>query len=342
MSWSSNEVHLASRPTGYPDAGTWSAVTVEVPEPGEGQFVVKVDHISLDPAMRGWLNDVRSYIPPVQIGEAMRAMCTGSVVASRHPDFAVGDAVAGTFGVVEYALSDGTGVTTIDLGVAAAPTWLGALGMTGMTAYFGLHDVGRIKAGETVLVSAAAGAVGSVVAQLAKAEGCRVIGIAGGPDKVAWLKEIGLDEAIDYKSENVLRRLREIAPKGIDVYFDNVGGAILEACISRMKPHGVIACCGMIATYNDATPTPGPSNLFELISRRIRMEGFLVMDFGSEFATARAALEGWMNEGKLKAFTDVQEGFENIPKTFLRIFSGANIGKQTLKVADPPLAVVGA
>lgn len=333
MSWSSNEIHLANRPTGYPDDDTWSSATVEVPEPGEGELVVKVDYISLDPAMRGWLNDVRSYIPPVQIGEAMRAICTGSVVASRHPGFAVGDTVAGTFGVVEYALSNGTGVYKIDLGVAGAPTWLGALGMTGMTAYFGLHDVGRIKAGETVLVSAAAGAVGSVVAQLAKAEGCRVIGIAGGPGKVAWLKEIGLDDAIDYKNENVLKRLREVAPKGIDVYFDNVGGDILDAALANLRRGARVVICGAVAGYNDEALPPGPKRYMSLLVFRATMTGFVVFDYEDRYPEAVAAISAMIADGRLVAReTTLDGGVQAFPEALLGLYAGVNTGKLVLKV----------
>ncbi len=232
----SRQVRLRERPVGYPGPETWDVGTVEVPAPGPGELLVAVSHLSLDPAMRGWLNDVRSYVPPVGIGEVMRAGAVGTVVASRHPDFAVGDTVTGTFGVTEYALTDGEGVVRVDLGLAPAPTWLGALGMPGMTAYFGLLDVGRVRSGDTVLVSGAAGAVGSVAGQIAKALGCTVVGIAGGPEKCAWLTSIGFDAAIDYKSDNVLRRLREVAPDGVDVFFDNVGGDTLDAGLANLQP----------------------------------------------------------------------------------------------------------
>jgi NADPH-dependent curcumin reductase CurA len=221
-----------------------------------------------------------------------------------------------------------------------ATDYMSVLGGTGLTAYFGLLDVGRPKTGETVVISGAAGATGSTAVQISRLIGCRTIAIAGGAEKCRWVVEtLGADAAIDYKTDNLSARLHELCPDGIDVYFDNVGGSTLEACIGRMKLHGRIACCGMISTYNDATPTPGPSNLFELITRRIRMEGFLASDFASRFGEGRRALEGWLDAGTLKAFVDVQAGFENIPTTFMRIFSGANIGKQTLKIADPPLPV---
>lgn len=332
MAWTSREIHLANRPTGYPDDNTWAVVTTEVPDPAEGQLVVKVDHISLDPAMRGWLNDVRSYVPPVQIGEAMRALATGTVVASAHPDFAVGDAVLGIFGVVEFAVSDGRGVTKLDLDVASAPTWLGALGMPGMTAYFGLNDVGQLKAGETVVVSAAAGAVGSVVAQLAKAMGCHVIGIAGGPDKVAWLKEIGVDEAIDYKAESVHKRLRAVAPDGIDVYFDNVGGEILDAALANLRRGARIVLCGAISAYNDPTLAEGPKRYMSLLVFRASMTGFVVFDYEDRFPEAIAAISTMIADGTLVARETVLEGgVEGFPQALLGLYDGVNTGKLVLK-----------
>jgi NADPH-dependent curcumin reductase CurA len=332
MTWSSKEIHLAKRPTGFPGDETWSVVTTDLPDPTDGEFVVQVDHISLDPAMRGWLNDVRSYVPPVGIGEPMRALCTATVVSSRHPDFKVGDAVSGIFGVVEYSVSDGAGVTRLDLGVASAPTWLGALGMPGMTAYFGLNDVGRIKEGETVVVSAAAGAVGSVVCQLAVAKGCRVIGIAGGEDKVAWLREIGVDEAIDYKSENVLRRLREVAPNGIDVYFDNVGGEILDAALANLRRGARIVLCGAIASYNDASLAQGPRRYMSLLVFRASMTGFVVFDYEDRYPEAVSAISDLIADGRLVAReTLIEGGVEAFPQALLGLYDGVNTGKLVLK-----------
>ncbi|MDN5895529.1 MAG: NADP-dependent oxidoreductase [Nocardioides sp.] len=333
MTWTSKEIHLATRPTGYPDGDTWSLVSAEVQDPAEGEFVVEVDHISLDPAMRGWLNDVRSYVPPVKVGEAMRALATGTVVASAHAGFVVGDAVVGTFGVVEYAKSNGRGVTRLDLDVAGAPTWLGALGMPGMTAYFGLNDIGRLQPGETIVVSAAAGAVGSVVAQLAKAMGCRVIGIAGGPDKVAWLKEIGLDEAIDYKSESVHKRLRALAPDGIDVYFDNVGGEILDAALANLRRGARIVLCGAISSYNDETLAEGPRRYMSLLVFRATMAGFVVFDYEDRYPEAVAALSKMVADGSLVARETVLDGgVEGFPEALLGLYDGVNTGKLVLKV----------
>ena len=214
------------------------------------------------------------------------------------------------------------------------------LGTTGLTAYFGLLDVGRAKAGETVVISGAAGATGSTAVQLSRIAGCRTIAIAGGAEKCRWTCDaLGADAAIDYKRESVADRLADLCPDGIDVYFDNVGGATLQAAVGRMRLHGRIPLCGMISTYNDAEPTPGPSNLLELVMRRVRMEGFLVGDYAQRFSEGRRALESWLDAGQLKAYVDVQEGFENIPTTFFRLFTGATVGKQTLKIADPPLPI---
>ncbi|WP_208322939.1 NADP-dependent oxidoreductase [Mumia sp. ZJ1417] len=251
--YASRQVRLRERPVGYPGPQTWDLTTTDLPEPGPGELVVAVSHVSLDPAMRGWLNDVRSYVPPVGIGEVMRAGAAGTVVASQHPSYAVGDTVTGSFGVTEYALSDGEGLVLVDPAVAGTPTWLGALGMPGMTAYFGLLDVGRASAGDTVLVSGAAGAVGSIVGQIAKALGCTVIGIAGGADKCDWLTSIGFDAVIDYKAVhdskpvNVLKRLRDVAPDGIDVFFDNVGGDTLDAGLANLRRGARVVICGAIS-----------------------------------------------------------------------------------------------
>ena len=327
-------ITLAQRPTGLPTDDTWALEEVEVPAPGDGELVVKVDHISLDPAMRGWLNDVRSYVPPVQIGEVMRAAVTGTVVESRHPDFAVGDAVTGTLGVTEYAVTDGTGVRRIDTSVAGPATWLGALGMPGLTAYHGLYEVGEMKPGETVLISAAAGAVGSVAGQLAKAKGCTVIGIAGGPDKCAWLEELGFDAAIDYKNDNVLKRLREVAPKGIDVYFDNVGGEILDAALANLRRGARIVICGAIASYNDEELPPGPSRYMSLLVFRARMQGFLVFDYPDKDEAALTDLAGLITSGQLVAReTVVEGGVEDFGDTLLGLFEGRNTGKLVLKIA---------
>lgn len=329
----SRQVRLAQRPTGPIDEHTFELVEAEVPALEDGQFLVQVDHLSLDPAMRGWLNDVRSYVPPVGIGEVMRAGATGTVTESRHPDFAEGEAVTGMFGVTEYAVSDGRGVTRIDTDVASAPTWLGALGMPGMTAWFGLLDVGRLQEGDTVVVSGAAGAVGSVVGQVAKARGCRVIGIAGGPDKCAWLEEIGFDAAIDYKSEHVLKRLREVAPDGIDVFFDNVGGDILDAGLANLRRGARVVICGAISGYNADELPDGPRRYMSLLVFRASMTGFVVFDYANRYPEAVEGISEMIGSNRLVARETVLEGgVDGFPEALKGLFQGINTGKLVLKI----------
>lgn len=326
------QVRLARRPSGLPDADTWNVTTEELPALSAGQILVKVDFISLDPAMRGWLNDVRSYVPPVGLGEVMRSLDIATVVESQHPDFAVGDTVSGAFGVTEYAISDGKGVQKVDLSVAPGPTWLSALGMPGMTAYFGLLEVGKLREGETVVVSAAAGAVGSVVGQIAKAKGANVIGIAGGPEKCRLLtEELGFDAAIDYRSEDVLQRLRALAPKGIDVYFDNVGGEILDAALANLRRGARVVLCGAISAYNDETLQPGPSRYMSLLVFRASMTGFVVFDYADRYGEAVAQIGQWVAEGKLTSREHVVEGgVTRFGETLNMLFSGGNTGKLVL------------
>lgn len=332
---------LVERPTGMVGTRHFGYREEPAPVPAAGQVLVRTLYVSFDPAMRAFLNDRPSYVPPQAVGDVMRAGAVGQVVESRSDACVPGQLVMGAFGWQDYAVADAGSLLALSPG--RQPTdYLSVLGGTGLTAYFGLIDVAGAKAGDTVVVSGAAGATGSTAVQIARVLGCRTVAIAGGAAKCRWTTEtLGADAAIDYKSDDVPARLSALCPEGIDVYFDNVGGRILQACIGAMKIRGRIALCGMISTYNDATPGPGPSNLFELITRRVRMEGFLAGDYLARFAEARQTLERWMDEGRLEAYVDVQEGFERIPSTFLRIFTGANIGKQTLKIADPPLPVPG-
>jgi hypothetical protein len=330
---------LARRPTGMVGEGDFSYAEMEVPRPAAGEILVRTLYVSFDPAMRAFLHDRPSYIPPQPVGEVMRAGAVGQVVESRLGGFVPGDFVLGAFGWQDYATVAGpqAGVVKVD---ARQPLThhLSVLGGTGLTAYFGLLEVGKLRDGETVVVSGAAGATGSTAAQIARLKGCRTIGIAGGAAKCRWLlEELGLEGAIDYRTDKVGDRFRELCPNGIDLYFDNVGGPLLETAIAHMALRGRIVLCGMIAIYNDETPPPGPRNLFDLVTKRLRMEGFLVGDYVSRFGEARRDLEAWLASGALKAYVDVQEGFENIPKTFLRLFTGRNLGKQVLKIADPPL-----
>jgi hypothetical protein len=304
-----------------------------VPEPGEGEFLLKVRMISIDPAMRGWVNEGRSYVPPVGIGDVMRALAGGEVLKSNHPDFSVGDAVTGLFGVQEYAVSDGMGVTRVDTSKASLADWLGGLGMPGITAYFGLTEVGRPKVGETVLVSAASGAVGSVVGQIARLKGCRVVGIAGGPAKCRYVvDELGFDGCIDYKNEELSDALKLQCPDGIDVYFENVGGEIFDTVLTRMNTFGRIAVCGMISSYNATEAPPGPKNLRSILVNRLTMRGFIVFDFLDRYPEAIRALGEWHAKGQIKFRQDVREGGVGVyPDVLNLLFSGANSGKLVLK-----------
>ncbi len=326
---------LVRRPVGMVTPADFEYAEGTAAVPRENECLVRTLYVSFDPAMRAFLHDRPSYVPPQPIGEVMRAGAVGQVVESRSPQLRAGDLVVGGLGWQEYAAVPAPSAMKIR-GDFPLPDYLGVLGGIGLTAYFGLFQVAKMAANETVLVSGAAGATGSTAAQIARLKGCRTIGIAGGPAKCRWLlDELHLDAAIDYKHEDVSARIGELCPNGVDVYFDNVGGRILEAAIGRMAVRGRIALCGMISGYNDVHPAPGPSNLFEMVTRRIRMEGFLTFDFASQFDEGRRDLESWLAAGQLKSYVDVQEGFENIPKTFMRIFTGENIGKQVLKIADP-------
>lgn len=329
---------LRKRPAGMVKESDFELRESAAPTPADGEALVRVLYISFDPAMRGWMEDRPSYIPPVGLGEVMRAGAVGQVVESKSPDFAVGDVVQGMFGWQEYGLAGRRGLmsaTVVPKGMP--PTWpLGVCGITGLTAYFGLLDLGKPKPGETVVVSGAAGATGSVAGQIATLQGCRAIGIAGGTEKCRWLTEKAhFDAAIDYKREDVAARLRALCPKGIDVYFDNVGGEILDAALANLAQRARIVQCGGISSYNETTPPPGPRNLMNLVVTRSRMEGFIVIDYAARFGEAAAQLAKWVAEGKLAHAEDVQRGIENAPKTFLRLFEGKNLGKQLLQVAEP-------
>jgi NADPH-dependent curcumin reductase CurA len=336
MTSENRQVRLAQRPVGRPDDSTWEVTSEPIPEPADGQFTVRVDYVSLDPAMRGWLNDIRSYVPPVGIGEVMRAHAVGRVSASKNAKYPVGQMVSGNFGVCEYALSDGAGVLAVDEALAPGPTWLGALGFPGMTAYFGLMDVGRLKEGDTVVISGAAGAVGSIAGQIAKLKGCKVIGIAGGPEKCSWLtEELGFDAAIDYKSGSVGRALRTAAPEGIDIYFDNVGGEILDAALTRLRKNARVVLCGAISGYNATDPQPGPAHYLSLLVNRASMTGFIIFDYLDRFPEGMAAVSEWIRRGELVVREQVETGgVEAFGRTLNLLFDGANTGKLVLKVSS--------
>ncbi len=338
-----HQVRLAKRPEGAATRDNWSFTAEPVPEPAEGGVLVQTLMLSLDPAMRGWMNEGKSYIAPVGIGEVMRAGGVGRVVASRNADFAVGDHVYGTLGVQEYALVPQeeirrSGLTKIDLRVGSATQWLNVLGMPGMTGYFGLMDVGQPKAGETVVISGAAGAVGQTVGQLAKIKGCRVVGIAGGAAKCEWVvKELGFDACIDYKAgpSAVRDGLKEHCPKGVDIYFDNVGGDILDAVLARLARKARIIICGAISQYNNdsSKPMAGPKNYLSLLVNRARMEGIVVFDYADRYPIAIKEMAGYLKDGRMKSKEDVVQGLDTFPEALNRLFSGANFGKLVLQVA---------
>lgn len=333
---------LARRPEGMVGAHDFEFRESPIPATGDGEYLVRNLYISFDPAMRGWMEDRASYMPPIAIGDPMRAGCVGQVIESKNPAYQKGEIVQGLFGWQEYAVA-GSGLSAGQKVPKGTPlTWpLGVVGITGLTAYFGLLDLGKPVAGETVVVSGAAGATGSVAGQIAKLKGCRVVGIAGGPEKCGWLtREAHFDAAIDYKSEDVAARLRELCPGGIDVYFDNVGGEILDAALGNLAQNARVVMCGGISGYNEKEPPPGPRNLMNVVIQRARMEGFIVIDYAARFPEGAADLAKWVSEGKINHREDVQEGIENAPDTLLRLFKGLNTGKQLLKVGDPPLPIV--
>jgi NADPH-dependent curcumin reductase CurA len=323
------------RPLGEADESTWSLETNPIPEIDEGQILIKQHYISLDPAMRGWMNEGKSYIEPMEIGSVMRAGSVGEIVASKNSKFKVGEFVAGTGGVQQYTATNGKGYYQVDPKLAPLPMYIGTLGMPGMTAYFGITEVGKVKEGETVLVSGAAGAVGSIVGQVAKIKGCKVVGIAGGPDKCKHVvEELGFDACIDYKNENVASRFKEECPKGIDIYFDNVGGEILDIALTRLRMHARIVICGAISQYNNKTRIKGPSNYLSLLVNRASMTGMVVFDYADRYKEGAQILGGWLAQGKLKSREDIYEGIENFPETFRRLFSGDKMGKLVLKVIE--------
>lgn len=325
-------VRLGKRPSGLPETTTWIVETVEADRPGDGEFLAEVRYISLDPAMRGWIKEGKSYIEPVEVGAVMRAGGVGAVVESRHPDFAVGDHVVGISGVQSHWVSNGKGVHKVDPERAPLPKYLGVLGMPGMTAYFGILEVGAIKEGETVLVSGAAGAVGSLVGQIAKIKGCRTVGIAGGPEKCALLTdEYGYDAAIDYKSEPLYPALKKACPDGIDVYFDNVGGPTLDAALAFLRFRGRVVICGAISQYNEAK-VKGPENYLSLLVNRARMEGFIVFDFAKEYPRGMRDMGRWLQEGRIVSHEHVVKGIETFPETLLMLFDGRNQGKLVIEV----------
>ena len=323
---------LAKRPVGAATRDTFTFQQVPVVQPKDGQILVKNEYLSLDPAKRGWMNEGKSYIPPVALGDVMRALGVGKVIASAHPGFAVGDYVNGALGMQDYFTGEPRGFYKVDPKLVPLPVYLSALGMTGMTAYFALLDVGAPKTGDTVVISGAAGAVGSIAGQIAKLKGCRVVGIAGGQEKCKRLvEEFGFDGVIDYKNEDMLAGLKRECPKGVDVFFDNVGGDILDAVLSRLNFKARVIICGAISQYNKEA-VKGPANYLSLLVNRARMEGFVVMDYADRYAAAGQEMAGWLLKGQLKSKEHIVEGLESFPESLAKLFSGENHGKLVLKV----------
>jgi NADPH-dependent curcumin reductase CurA len=325
---------LVNRPIGIPDQSTWNLEEETIPELTHGQILIKQKYISLDPAMRGWMNNTKSYIPPVEIGAVMRAGTVGEVIqVNNNNNFKIGDLVSGWGGVQQYTLTNGEKYKTINDRNSPIYRYLGALGMPGMTAYFGIINEGKIKNGDVVLVSAAAGAVGSLVGQIAKIKGCKVIGIAGGKEKCLYVKnELGFDEVIDYKNDNIYSALKKYCPDGIDVYFDNVGGEMLDAALAKLRMHARIVICGAISQYNNKSKIKGPSNYLSLLVNRATMKGMVVFDYQKDYLNAENQIREWFDKGLLKSNESIFEGIENFHEIFLKLFNGNKRGKLILKL----------
>jgi len=326
------EIRLVARPTGFPGEDLFEVAETPIPDPGVGQLLVRNAYFSVDPYMRPRMNDVLSYVAPFTLGEAMTGGAVGRVEVSRNPAFAEGDWVLHALGWREWALSDGSGVRKIDPAGAPVSTALGVLGMPGFTAYYGLFEIGRPEEGQTVFVSGAAGAVGSAAGQMAKIAGCRVLGSAGSEDKLAWLRELGFDAAFNYRERSAREGLADAAPDGIDVYFDNVGGDHLEAAIGAMRLNGRIVACGSISRYNDAEPVAGPRNLFMVVTKRLRMQGYIISDHYDRFPEFLTRAQEWVRDGRLRYRETVIDGIENAPSAFLGLLRGENVGKMLVKV----------
>jgi hypothetical protein len=326
------EIRLVARPQGFPDENLFEVAETSIPDPAEGQVLIRNAYFSVDPYMRPRMNDVRSYVAPFTLGEAMTGGAVGRVASSQNPRYAEGDWVLHQLGWREWALSDGSALRTLDPAVAPISTALGVLGMPGFTAWYGLHELGTPTEGETVFVSGAAGAVGSAAGQMARIAGCRVIGSAGSPEKLEWLRELGFDDVFDYREQSPRHALAELAPDGIDVYFDNVGGDHLEAAIGALRTRGRVVACGSISRYNDAEPAPGPRNMFLVVTKRLRIQGYIISDHYERFGEFAEHAATWVREGRLRYRETVVEGIENAPKAFLGLLRGENIGKMLVKV----------
>jgi NADPH-dependent curcumin reductase CurA len=334
----SREIRLVARPTGLPGADLFEIVETPIPDPGEGQLLIRNAYFSVDPYMRPRMNDVRSYVAPYTLGETMTGGAVGRIAVSRNPSLPEGEWVLHNLGWREWALSDGGSVRRIDPAVAPVSTALGVLGMPGFTAYYGLFEIGRPSNGQTVFVSGAAGAVGSAAGQMAKIAGCRVVGSAGSAEKLAWLRELGFDAVFDYRERPVYESLAEAAPDGIDIYFDNVGGDHLEAAIGRMKTYGRIVACGSISRYNDSEPGAGTRNLFMVVTKRLLMQGYIITDHYDRFPEFAEKAREWVRSGRLRYRETIIDGIENAPRAFLGLFHGEGIGKMLVRVGPGPAA----
>jgi NADPH-dependent curcumin reductase CurA len=328
----SREIRLVARPQGVPDERLFEVVEAEVPDPVEGQVLIRNAFLSVDPYMRGRMSDRRSYVAPFALGEAMTGGAVGRIASSGNADWPEGTWVLHSLGWREWALSDGHGLQRVDAELAPPSTALGVLGMPGFTAWYGLTELGQPQPGETVFVSAAAGAVGSVVGQIAAVLGCRAIGSAGSPEKLAWLDELGFEVSFSYRDRPVAESLRDAAPDGIDVYFDNVGGDHLEAAIGAMRTHGRVVACGAISRYNDVEPQPGPRNLFMLFTKRLTVRGFIISDHYDRYGEFLATMGPWVRDGRVRYRETVVEGIENAPRAFLGLLGGENLGKMLVRV----------
>mgnify|MGYP000011016498 FL=1 len=326
-------VRLVTRPVGEPKRSDFTFTDEVLPLIQDGEMLVKVEYLSLDPAMRGWMNDAKSYIAPVALNDVMRAGGVGQVIESKHPKFAAGDYVSGMVNVQTYCVTDGKGFAKIDSALAPLTTYLNVLGMPGMTAYWGLMDVGQPKPGETLVVSGAAGAVGSTVGQIAKIKGCRTVGIAGGKDKCDYVvNTLGFDACIDYKADDVKKALKVNCPGGVDIYFDNVGGDILDAVLTRINLHARIVICGAISQYNNTEAVKGPANYLSLLVNRARMEGIVVFDYAPRYKEAAIEIGGWLAAKKMVSKEHVVEGIDTFPESLMKLFRGENFGKLVLKI----------
>jgi NADPH-dependent curcumin reductase CurA len=327
------QVLLASRPHGAVTEDNFRIVDAPMPEPGEGEVLVANEWLSLDPYMRGRMNEAKSYVPPARIGDVMVGQTAGIVVASRDPAFKPGDKVLAPLGWQLYGVAEARDLTAIDVERAPASSYLGMLGMPGITAWFGLREIGQPKPGDTVCVSAASGAVGSVVGQLAKIEGCRAVGIAGGPAKCAYVvDELGFDVCVDYKAGKLAQDLRDACPKGIDVQFENVGGVVLDTALAIMNTHSRVVVCGLIAEYS-ATEPYGYKRLRAVLVNRIRMQGMIVFDWKHRYGEAVAGLSAYFAQGRLKYRESIVEGLDNAPRGFIALLKGENFGKQLVRLA---------